>query len=162
MTADLVLAEILTNYMDLPANRVLIYNQNWPKPKDSEVYVVISLESSDIIGISHDFDPSTEEEISNASVAETFSVEVISRSAEARNKYHEVALALRSAGALDLAGKNNIRLHRTLTITDLSSVDGAAALYRFKIGVIIHSAKTKTKSVPIYDNFEEAEITQEA
>ena len=155
MEPDQVLAKILRSYMELPEDRVVIYNGNFDAPKDPHVYILISFESGQALGIKHGFDAATEKETASAVMYNTYAVEIISKSREAMERKEEILMALHSQIGLAIAEENNIRLWRSGNILDLSAIEGASALSRYRVNIVLSSLKEKQMPVEAYEHFPE-------
>ena len=153
MEPDQVLAKILRTYMGLPEDRVVIYNGNFDAPKDPHIYILISYESGQTLGIKNGFDAATEKETAQAVMYNTYAVEIISKSREAMERKEEILMALHSQTGLNIAEENNVRLWRNGNILDLSAIEGASALSRYRINIVMSSLKEKQAPVEYYEHF---------
>jgi hypothetical protein len=155
------LANILQQYMGLPG-RVVKYNQDWHAPKDWNLYITISAsEPSQIIATKNEFDPDTLEERAYVVLQGRFDVEVISRDSEAMDRKEEVFMAINSALALRIAEANNLRIWRTGGFIDLSALEGASILCRYRTVIAINYMRQKSAAAEYFDKFRKTEILVE-
>ena len=151
MEPDQVLAKIIRTYMQLPEDRVVIYNGNFNAPKDPNIYILISYISGQPLGIKNGFDAESQTETASAVMFNTYAVEIISKNREAMERKEEILLALHSQIGLNIAEEHNIRLWRNSNILDLSAIEGAAALSRFRVNIVVSNLKEKQTPIDIYD-----------
>jgi len=153
MQPDQVLAQILRTYMELPEDRVVIYNGNFDAPKDPHLYILISYESGQPVGVKNDFDALTQTETASVVMFSTFAVELVSKNREAMERKEEVLMALHSQIGLTIAEAHNVRLWRYGTMLDLSAIEGASALSRYRVNVAISSLKEKQMPIDVFEQF---------
>ena len=151
---DLILADIIATDMSLDADRVVVYDQNFIPPKDQNIYVIIALQSTRIIGNVNKFDPDTDKEIKSTSLAETYNIEITSKNRDAQTRYHEVVMALTSDYSEQQQELNQIKIFRTGQILDLSIIEASSSLHRYRIPVIINSVKIKETDIVPFENFQ--------
>lgn len=161
MEPDLILADIIATEMSLDSDRVVVYDENFKPPKDQDIYIVISLQSSRIIGSNNRFNPTTEEEEQYVSVSETYNVEITSKNRDALNSRFGVNFAIKSTYSQQKQEEHQIRIFRTNTNIDLSFIEGTSSLHRYRIPVIINSTKLSDKSIDFYDKFQAIEEATE-
>lgn len=161
MEPDKVLCEIIANQMTLDPGRVWVYDQNVDAPSDEDIYVVVSTGTTQVIGVKHRFDPDTNTEVQAAALSTTFNVEITSKNTDAKTRQHEVILALNSAYAQGLMEANGMRVFRTAQTLDLSFIEGASALHRYQIPVIIFHSKVKQPATDYFDGFRKPEVLNE-
>ena len=151
---DLILADIIATDMSLDADRVVVYDQNFIPPKDQNIYVIIALQSTRIIGSVNKFDPDTDKEIKSISLAETYNIEITSKNRDAFSRFHEVVMALTSDYSEQQQELNQIKIFRTGQILDLSFIEASSSLHRYRIPVIINSVKIKETGIVPFENFQ--------
>jgi hypothetical protein len=151
LAPDQVLGKILSAYMEMEPGRVVIYNQDFEAPRDPHLYITISLEDSNPLGIKHEVTDETE--TASAVLFHNFAVEVVSRNREAIERKEEVLMALHSQLGLQIAEEHNVRLWRNGRILDLSAIEGASALSRYRINVVMSSLKEKQTPIDVYEHF---------
>jgi hypothetical protein len=86
-------------------------------------------------------------------------INIISRDTSARDRMHEVVMALLSPYSEFQQGANAFHIGRIPTnFTNLWEVDGAAIPYRYVISVRMQYAVIKTSGPDFYDKFREVEV----
>ena len=151
---DIILADIITTDMNLSSSRVVVYDQNYKPPKDPGLYIIIALQSTKIISNTNNYIDSKNEEKKTVVVSETYNIEVTSKDRSAINRYWEILVALDSTYSQQKQEENQIRIFRTGNILDLSFIEGASSLQRYKIPVIIQSVREKDTAIDYYDKFQ--------
>ena len=136
----------------------MVYDENFVAPSDPEIYVIIRKNPARVIGVSKTFDPDTDEEVKSIALNETYDVEISSQNRTAQERYFEVILALTSDYSVQQQELNNIRIFRTRDIQDLSLIEGASALRRYLIPVIIDRVETIRTAIVPFDSFQEPEV----
>jgi hypothetical protein len=158
---DKILCDIIQTAMGLADGRVVAYSQNFDAPKDANIYVVVATGPTRVIGSSKRFNPSTNEEEKCISIAQTFNVEITSKNRDALNRKEEIVVALRSDYAQTKMEENQIAIFRTPQILDLSFIEGASSLHRYRIPVIIHLVKRYSNAVNYIDKYQNTEVLDE-
>lgn len=158
MEPDLILANIIQVGLGLAPDRVVVYDENFDAPNDPEIYVIIRKNPARVIGVSNVFDPDTNEEVKSIALNETYDVEISSQNRTAQERYFEVILALASDYSIQQQEANNIRIFRTRDIQDLSLIEGASALRRYLIPVIIDRVETIRTAIVPFESFQEPEV----
>lgn len=158
MEPDLILADIIQTGLSLTPGRVVVYDENFVAPSDPEIYIIIRKNPARVIGVSNVFDPDTNEEVKSIALNETYDVEISSQNRTAQERYFEVILALASDYSIQQQEANNIRIFRTRDIQDLSLIEGASALRRYLIPVIIDRVETIRTAIVPFESFQEPEV----
>ena len=158
---DKILCDIIATEMSLSPARVVVYDQNFIPPKDQDIYIIVALQSSRIIGNNNRFNPDTEEEEQYISISETYNVEITSKNRDAMTRRFAVNLAIKSTYSQQQQETNQVRIFRSNTNLDLSFIEGGASLHRYRIPVIINSTQLLNKAIDIFDNFQAVEEATE-
>jgi len=153
-----ILADILSTYMEIDADRVVMSNQNFKSPKDDDIFIIVIPGPQNIIATTNRFDPDADEEIVSQVVSETFNVEITSRNSDALTRRNEIAMAIRSTYSEQIQEQNNIRIFRTRQTLDLSFIEGSSALHRYRIPVIIQGMEVKRTAITPIDKFPTTEV----
>lgn len=156
-----ILQRLLVQYMQIDDSRVVFYNQEYDQPNDRGVYIIINTTQPEIVSVKTEFNPANNEETIFTTTHEMHHVDIFSKSEEAFLRKEEVVMSLYSQAAQNLANENGIRFHRPSNILDLSAVEGAGGLHRYRISVIISSVRRKTTPVDIYDQFRISEVVED-
>lgn len=159
---DLLLADIITQFMGLDASRVVVYDENWSPPKDQGIYVTIQTDPSTPLGVSQVFDAATGKEESSVSIFQRLTVNITSRDRSALERKEEVVLALTSTLSQQVQEAQQMRFFREGPILDLSFIEASRALHRYQIPVIATYVKIKSTTVDVIDKFQDVSIQEEA
>lgn len=157
-----LVCDIIRTEMNLDDDRVWIWDQKIPEPKDSNIYVVLSVLACKPFSNITKFDGATGTDIQSTNFQATVSIDIKSRSTEALNRKEELLMSLASTYAEQQQELNGFFVSTLPTsFVNLSDQDGAAIPYHFNISIAIQYAVTKTKTVPYFDNFQDVEVTTE-
>lgn len=156
-----LICDVIQNEMALGNDRVKQYNQDYKKPKDQALFVVVSLGTIKLISSVNRFEPADAEadpptvdrEVKSVTQAERYNIEITSRDDSAMLRQHEVIMALTSTYSIQQQEKNGVRLVRSGEIQDLSFIDGGSSLYRYQIPVTIFNVRTKETPITTIDKF---------
>jgi hypothetical protein len=99
------------------------------------------------------FDSLTNEEVQTVTTFDFFDIDITSKDRTAIDRKEEVLMALNSSYSEDLQSLNNIKIFKLGAIQDLSFIEAASALKRFRISGIVSNIKTKRTAVNYYDKF---------
>ena len=142
MEPDVILCDIIANFTGIDENRVVIYDQNFKKPTDKNIFIVVSTGLSKIVSEVENFDPDTDEMVSTINIYTQFQIELTTYNEEAKQQRHEIIMAINSVYSVRQQENNNMSIFRNGDILDLSAVDGATSLHRYQIPVIISYMET--------------------
>ncbi len=150
--------EIIEREMGLARGRVYFWDQKVSMPTDSDLFIAVAVLREKIFSNSKSFsNVSGVEAIQSVNVMSQLSVDIQSRGPAARDRRHEVLLALNSVYAEQQQEQNSFligKLPPGVQFINLSLVDGAAIPYRFNITVNMQYFVKKQKAVPYFDTFE--------
>lgn len=155
---DKIIADILGHELSIPDGRIVVNNQGYKPPKDDAPWWVILFAGSKILGNSNDYDPDTDEEIQQTSFYTKLNIEIKGKTRDVITQAYLTAAALNSVYAQQKAEEENIRVFRTVDPVDLSEVDGASSLHRWRIPVTITHMVTKRASTAPFENFQQTEV----
>ncbi len=154
-----LLCEILQRELGLSARNIFLWNQKILQPTDSGLYVAVSIPRVKPFGSSN-----RQVSTSGGMVAEqygvfcaTVDVDIISRGPEARDRKELVVLALSSVYSQNQQTANGFKVGKLPPhgqFVDLSSQDGTAIPYRYRISFLMQYAVGVTKPVDYFDEFE--------
>lgn len=160
-TPLLLLCEVIQKQLGLSNGRVYLWDQKIMQPTDSGLYVAVSVASCKPFGnvnrpVSTVSGQDAEQFIAMSAMID---IDVISRSAVARDRKEEILIALGSTYCQQQQNANSFYVALLPTgFVDLSNVDGAAIPYRFKISVRMQYAYAKTQANQYFDDFESVEV----
>lgn len=153
-TLDL-LKLILDKEMELPVGRCFAYNTEVDLPKDEELFVVMSLVSklpySNIT--KHRNTENGLEQIQIMNLSEDIIISVVSKNTDARERCHEVLMALNSDYSQFMQEKEHMHISTISEIVDSSFLEATAILNRFDIRVSVIRSYEKVTSVDYYNKF---------
>lgn len=152
------LAEIITNELQIDPSRVVVGGQNFEPPADDNIYVVISIEQSSVLGSSRKFDPETKEEVKVVSSFVRMSVELSGRTEDTVDKRDEIISSITSVFATQKQEEKGFRLFRPRDYFNLSFIEGASNLYRFKIDITATYATVKRTQVEYFDKYRNPQV----
>ena len=153
-----VIADILQTKLGLKAGRVMLYNQKYNIPKDDKIFIMVGEEDNDVYAASTNTmdtsDGSGYEERNDVLVRATAVIDVLSAGPEARERKHEVILALNSIYSQQMQELNSLRIaNLPVGFVNTSDLEASQMLNRFTIKFNILYRKSNKNSVDYYDKF---------
>jgi hypothetical protein len=158
MEKDLIIADIITQELQINKERVVVYSQNFCPPKDDNLYVIISTRIGKPLSSSNKFDKDTNEEVKSVSSFNDYDIEITSRNREAIERKEEIIMAITSTYSIQKQDENSFRLFRAGNIIDLTFIEASSSLNRFRIPVRCTDLKTKRTTVDYFDKLRDNEI----
>jgi len=155
---DVMLCDIISTQMDIEPERVVVYAENYDPPKDDGLYIVVSTRRGKPISNVRRFDYENNREIQSLVTYDTFDIDITSKNRDAIDRKEEVLMALNSFYSEDKQAENSVKIFKMGEILDLSFIEAASALKRFRIPVMVSNIKTKTK---VTDNYYDKYKTNE-
>lgn len=150
--------EIIQTEMALADDRVYLWDQKIMQPKDSDIYVAVSILSdrpfANVNRMTADASILNSDQYVNT--VSTLGIDIMSRGPGARDRRHEIILALNSNYAQQQQEANGFyigKLPAGSRYVNISQVDGAAIPYRFHIDVNIQYSYRKSSPVTYFDDF---------
>lgn len=150
-----IIKQILDEEMNMPKNRVWAYNADVDLPKDSKLFIVLHYGQRKPISntIKYKNTPDGLEEVQSMNVCEDVIVSLLSRNTEARDRAHEVHLAMNSTFARNLQAKENIHISILGDVWDASFLEATSRINRFDCKIRIFKSYEKIKAVDYYDKY---------
>lgn len=158
---DELLAGIIATDTGIDPSRIVLYNQNYTAPSDSGIYIIIATEGFTRLGLINDYDPDTDEEVKTVYGITRINVEITSKSRAALERKEEILMAIISTHAQQVCEEYKIRISQAGDILDLTLIEGASALHRYRIPVVIFSAKEKRSAITPIEKFRQMEVNTE-
>ncbi|MDR2676133.1 MAG: hypothetical protein LBC18_15025 [Opitutaceae bacterium] len=155
-----VIAGIIQRELALPAGRVVIYNQRIPIPPDAALFIAVGLAGKTVIGNNarHHVDPAdpgTLRQEQTLHIAETITINAFSAGPEARERNHEIVMALRSDYAQQQCEKHSLHIGRVpVAFNDVSEVENTARLNRYAITIQTTRMHVKDTATDSFDQFQ--------
>lgn len=147
-----VLADLLVKELPISSDRIFIYNDGRPLPKDSGLYIVLSINGTEVFrNTSKVKDDANFIEVQDQNFKQDIIVSVISRDSSARMIANNVVMALSSIYSQQLQERYACHIARISNITDASFLEKTDMLTRMDVLVHILSWKQLTKTVDYYE-----------
>lgn len=153
-----LVCDIIQNQMGLTRGQVYLWNQKINLPNDGKLYVAVGVLSCRPFSNVNDMSDGTTQ-VQWTSFASTISLDIMSRSAQARDRKEEMVMAFNSQYAEQQMELNSFRLFPiTNSFVNLSQLDGAAIPYRFQISATIQYFVSKHSPLNYYSSFDESPV----
>lgn len=152
MRPEEIVATIIRDYMQLAPSRVVFYAQNFQAPKDSGIYVIVSLRNRNVIGVSTRIDDD-ENEVASTTMRANIDVDIVSKNRDAAERSHEAILATESVIGQQIMNAEGARVFREGGLADLTAIEASSALHRYRVSFIVHYTREAVRSVDLYDKF---------
>lgn len=151
-----IIKQILDKEMQMPQGRVFAYNSSVDLPQDRNLFIVLHYTAktpySNNIRYEHTKDGKlVEHQTSN--FVEDILISLMSVNQDARDRAHEVLMALRSNYAQVLQEQNKVHITTQGDIIDKSFLEATSRLNRFDVRAKIYVSYDKITNVDYYDKF---------
>ena len=146
-----VIADLLSRELSLGADRIFIYNDGRPLPKDKGMYIVLSINGTEVFRNTSKYLPTTSKESLNQNFKQNIIASVISEDSSARLMASEVVMALSSISSQQLQERYSCHIARIAHITDASFLEKTDMLTRMDVSISILSWKQLDKTVDYYE-----------
>jgi hypothetical protein len=161
--ALLLVCEILQKELGLADGRVFLWDQKVFQPTDAGLYLAVGVMTCKPFANTIRKGPNGwDTAVQVVNMLATLDIDIMSRGPDARDRKEEIILALGSLYAQSQQEANSFYLGKLppgARFLNLSSIDGAAIPYRFRISVNMQYAVSKSKAVPYFDTFENVQVT---
>lgn len=160
-----LIGDIISNFMGLGSGQVMIYNQKYIIPNDEKLYMAINVVSNKPYG-----NVKKHEEIAGqfcsvqyVNMSSVIDIDLMGRTIEALERKEEVLMALKSDYSINQQAFNSFNIGQLpQSFLNLSSEEGPAIPYRFKISIALQYSVRRVKQVDYYDQFREPELLTDA
>lgn len=150
--------DVIQQFMGLSQGQVYLWDQKINIPTDSRLYIAVSNLSCKPFSNTRYFNNGISTQMTNMSA--TLSVDIFSRSGEARDRKEEVILAFNSQYSESQQELNTFRIFPISTsFLNISEQDGSAILYRYQIAFQVQYCFTKAIATSYYDSFSLPTVT---
>lgn len=151
-----IIKQILDKEMQMPQGRVFAYNSNVDLPQDRNLFIVLHYTAktpySNNVRYENTKDGKlVEHQISN--FVEDILISLMSVNQDARDRAHEVLMALRSNYAQVLQEQNKVHITTQGDIIDKSFLEATSRLNRFDVRAKIYVSYDKITNIDYYDKF---------
>lgn len=154
--------DILQTELDIPTDRIYIYNQKIMQPTNAGLYIAVGILQAKPFANTNSFDGTGANSIQSVNMMTTLMLNIISRDTSALNRKEEVIAALISNYSQTQQYANSFMIGRIPPggqFVNLSEGDGAAIPYRFNISVNMQYFYKKVVPVDYFDDFTAPTIT---
>jgi hypothetical protein len=154
-----IIGDILKNCMTLADDQIFIYNQDFKLPETSGLFVLMQYNTSANYSSTNEFIPADEgveggQESISMLTKEDYTINVISKNDEARQRKEEVIMSLNSNFSQDQQGLYQFQIARVSnSFVNVSELEGAGMLNRFAINISLLAHYNKTIDTTYYDDF---------
>ena len=142
-------------YLELDDDHCYIYNNKWREINDKNMYLVIGIDSEDVIANNLKYSRTEDKLISHSSIIiqTSFFVDFFSYSTEARRRRFEVLSYLSSDDCEFYQEQMGYRVYRIPSgFRDLSTEEGNKILNRFRIDFKVDHGQQFDKESPYYNH----------
>jgi hypothetical protein len=142
--------------MKLSLDQIWVYNQRRAIPDDQRLYVTVGLVSSRVYGNNKIQLPTVDglQDSMTTYVSELISIDLLSYTTEAAEKYFEVLAVLRSTYSQQVQEALGLKISEVpSSVSDVSAVEGAAILFRINITLNVWRKYDKIMDSQYYDTF---------
>lgn len=151
-----IIKQILDKEMQMPQGRVFAYNSSVDLPQDRNLFIVLHYTAktpySNNVRYENTKDGKlVEHQISN--FVEDILISLMSVNQDARDRAHEVLMALRSNYAQVLQEQNKVHITTQGDIIDKSFLEATSRLNRFDVRAKIYVSYDKITNIDYYDKF---------
>ena len=150
-----VIADIISHEMDLPNDRIFIYNDGRELPKDDGLYIVLSVMSRPPFGAKSSY-KETEDglvEVQTLNVKETIIASAVSKNTDARTRAYEVQMAVNSVFSEQKQEEYGCHISMIAPVRDMSFLENTARLNRFDTEITLLAAYEKVKDIDYFDTY---------
>lgn len=150
-----IIKQILDKEMQMPQGRVFAYNSNVDLPQDRKLFIVLHYTSKTPYGNNIRYENTDEGlvEHQTSNFMEDILISLMSVNQDARDRAHEVLMALRSTYSQALQEQNKMHITTQGDIIDKSFLEATSRLNRFDVRAKIYISYDKITSVDYYDKF---------
>lgn len=150
-----ILQNILCEELELSQDRVFAYNNEIELPKDENIFIVFSYMSKTPYSNNIKYRGTVEDfkEIQTMNVAEDILISVMSVNTDARDRSHEVLMALKSTYSIYQQEKYKCHISTINEINDGSFLEASARLNRFDIKCRVFRGYDKIKDIDYYNKY---------
>lgn len=151
-----VIADIISHEMDLPNDRIFIYNDGRELPKDDGLYIVLSVMSRPPFGVKSSY-KETEDglvEVQTLNVKETIIASAVSKNTDARTRAYEVQMAINSVFSEQKQEEYGCHISMIAPVRDMSFLENTARLNRFDTEITLLAAYEKVKDIDYFNTIQ--------
>lgn len=148
-----IIADIISHELDLPAERIFIYNDGRELPKDDNLYIVLSVMSRPPFGVKSSYRESNNGlvEVQTLNVKETIIASAVSKNTDARTRAYEVQMAVNSVFSEQLQELYGCHISMIAPVRDMSFLENTARLNRFDTEITVLCAYEKVQDIDYFN-----------
>lgn len=154
-TLDLI-KQIIDKQLNMSEGRVWAYNGTQDLPQDAGMFIILSILTKEPYSNNIRYTDTRlggMQEIQTATFAENIMISCISQNTEARDRVHEVLMALKSTYAQYIQEKYHLHISTINEIVDSSFMEATARLNRFDVRCTVMRGYDVINDVDYYDKF---------
>lgn len=151
-----VVADIIQTKMQLENGRVMLYNQQYDIPTDTDLMIIVGEEDSEVVATSTTTQnkDGVYTETNDAIIRSTVTIDVLSAGDVAQERKHEVILALNSIYSQQMQEANTMRIFQVpVQFVNASEAEASQMLNRYSLKFNIMYKKQMSNAVEYYDKF---------
>lgn len=151
-----IIKQILDAEMQMPEGRVWAYNSDIDLPKDNNLFIILFTASRNPISNNSKYVSTSTgmNEVQSMNIVEDIIISLVSKNTEARERSHEVHMAINSYLSKKLQGINKIHISTIGDVYDASFLEATSRLNRFDCRIRVFKSYDKIKSLgDYYDKF---------
>lgn len=155
--------DVIRREMGLSQDQVYLWDQEIKIPPDTRLYIVPALVSGKSFSNRNQYNSSNSSLSQSVNVSATMDVHIFSSTDEALVRKEEILMAMKSNyGANQMALNSFYFAPLSVSLINVSDVDGSKIPYHYILPIRMNYAVTKLKSVPYFDDFETPEVLTDA
>ena len=150
-----LLRALLVTELNVAADRVFVYNSKWNIPADDGLFVLVSFLRGKPYSTGRWYEDTADglKEIQEMAVQETYTIDLFSRSAEARDRRNDVLFALNSTAAQQMCETYSMKIGDLPTaFNDLSHIEASARLNRYQLTFNVLRIERRERVAPYYSD----------
>lgn len=148
-----IIADILSHELNLGADRIFIYNDGRPLPKDDGLYISLCINEMFPYANNNkqkDINNVYKEKIS-LNYRQKIIASVVSKDSSARIAAYDASMALNSIYSEQMQEKYGCHIGGVARVTDASFLEETARLNRFDVAINVISWAERIKEIDYYD-----------
>lgn len=158
-----VIADILSNQLNINASRIFLMNSLRELPKDEGAFIVIQETTFPPFGLKKEYkmEKNVYTEVQSYMTKQVVTISLLSKNTEARLQKYDVNLALNSTYSQQMQEKYKFHISAVNPVANRSFLEDTARLYRYDTEATVITAYSKQNAVDYYEKFDDT-ITIEA
>lgn len=154
-----IIGDIIKNYLNLNDNQILIYNQDFKIPATKGLFILLQYNTSQPYSVVNKFIPAAieiegAEESVSVLMKEDYTINVVSKNDEARQRKEEILMAFNSNYSQEQQGLYQFQIAKiSNSFINISELEGAGMLNRFAINISLLAHYNRINDIAYYDTF---------